>query len=93
MTAASMTRDAVAVTTQQVTYKGPPAFAVHAATLLADSDGVELTSANQPEVLEGPDQTVLLALVLEGTEEALAAALDAVRVELPPEATLIVDGP
>ena len=80
------------MTTHKVTYQGPPAFAVRAATLLADHDGVELSSANQPEVLEGADQTVLLALVLEGTSEAVTAALDSVRPELPPGATVTIDG-
>ena len=84
-------RDAVAVTTHQVTYQGPSSFAVRAATLLADSDGVELTSANQPELVEGSDQ-VLLALVLEGAPEAVTAALDSARGALPPDATMTVDG-
>ena len=86
-------RDAGVVTTHQVTYQGPPAFAVRAATLLADSVGVELTSANQPEVLDGADQTVLLALTLEGTLDAVTAALDSVRAELPPGAGVAIDGP
>jgi hypothetical protein len=81
------------MTTHQVTYQGPPAFAVRAATLLADSEGVELTSANQPEMLDGADQTVRLALVLRGASEAVMAALDSVRSELPPEATVTVDQP
>ena len=74
--------------THQVTYQGPPEFAVRAATLIADSDGIELTSANQPQVLDRAGQKVLLALVLLGTSEAVTAALDAVRSELPPEATV-----
>lgn len=82
----------MAVTTHQVTYQGPPSFAVRAATLLADAEGVKLTSANQPELLEGSDQTVLLALVLEGTAEAVTAALDSVQAALPPDATVTVDG-
>lgn len=85
-------RDAVAVTTHQVTYQGPPSFAVGAATLLADSEGVELTSANQPQVIEGSEQ-VLLALVLEGTPEAVAAAVDAAQADLPAEATITIDQP
>lgn len=89
--AEAVSRDAWAVTPHQVTYQGPPAFALRAATVLADSDGVELTSANQPEVLEGADQIVLLALVLEGTSEAVMAALDSVRSELPPEATVTLE--
>ena len=81
----------MAVTTHQVTYQGPPSFAVRAATLLADSEGVELTSANQPEVVDGAGDTVLLALVLEGTSESVTAALESVRADLPPEATLTMD--
>ena len=80
----------MAVTTHQVTYQGPPAFAVRAATLLADAEGVELTSANQPEVVEGSEQ-VLLALVLEGAPDAVAAALDSAQAALPPEATFAID--
>ena len=80
------------MTTHQVTYQGPPAFAVRAATLLANAEGVELTSANQPEALAGPEGNVLLSLVLQGTDEAVSAALDAARMELPPEATVTVDG-
>ena len=76
-----------------MTYQGPPAFAVRAATLLADSEGVELTSANQPEVLDVATQTVLLALTLEGTMDAVTTALDSVRAELPPGATVAIDGP
>lgn len=79
------------MTTHQVTYQGPPVFALRAATLLADADGVELTSANQPTVLEDPEQSVQLALVLEGTDEAVLAALDTVRAELPPEATVTIE--
>lgn len=90
MAAAPLPCDAVAVTTHQVTYQGPPSFAVRAATLLADSEGVELTSANQPEVVEG-SELVLLALVLDGTPEAVTAAVESVRAGLPPEATVTMD--
>ncbi len=83
----------MAVTTHQVTYQGPPELAVRAATLLADAEGVELTSANQPVVLEGADQTVLLALVLDGTVEAVTAAVDSVRAALPSDATVTIDQP
>ncbi len=80
----------MAVTTHQVTYQGPPSFAVRAATLLADTEGVELTSANQPEVIEGSEQ-VLLALVLEGSPEAVAAAVDSAQAQLPPGAIVTID--
>jgi hypothetical protein len=76
------------VTTHEVTYRGPSSFAVQAAALIADSAGIELTSANRAD---GPDTTAdsaVLVLVLEGTDDAVAAGLDAVRAELPAGATL-----
>ncbi len=84
-------RDAGAVTTHQVTYQGPPAFAVRAATLLAAADGVELTSANPPEVLEG-SQIASLVVTVEGTAEAVAAAVASLQLELPPDAAISIDG-
>jgi len=81
------------VTSHQVTYQGPSSFAVRAATLLADADGVELTSATPPEHPNGSDATVLLALLVEGTTGAVAVAVNSVRVAMPPEATVTVDEP
>jgi hypothetical protein len=71
------------VTTHRITYQGPPSLAVQAATLLADTPGIELTSAGQPEPAEGRAGTVLLALVVEGTPEAVAAAVARMRETLP----------
>ena len=76
------------MTTHQVTYRGPSAFAVRAAALLADADGLELTSASRTDDPAAPQETVALELTLEGTGEAVAAAIDAVREELPAGATL-----
>ena len=81
------------MTSHEVTYQGPSSFAVRAATLLADADGVELTSATPPEHASGSDATVLLTLLVEGTAEAVAVAADSVRVAMPPEATVTVDEP
>ena len=74
------------MTTHQVTYRGPSTFAVRAAAMLADAAGLELTSANRTD--DPSDDSVALALTVEGTPEAVAAAIDTVREELPAGATL-----
>ena len=74
------------MTPHQVTYRGPSTFAVRAAALLADAAGLELTSANRTD--DPSDGSVALELTVEGTDEAVAAAIGAVRQELPAGATL-----
>jgi hypothetical protein len=74
------------VTTHQVTYRGPATFAGRAAALLADAAGVELRSATRTD--DPSDESVALELTIEGTDEAVAAAIDGVREELPAGATL-----
>jgi hypothetical protein len=74
------------VTTHQVTYRGPAEFAVRAAAMLADAPGVELTSASRTD--DPSDDSVALELTIEGTDEAVAAAIDGVRGELPAGASL-----
>ena len=76
------------MTTHEVTYRGPSAFAVRAAALIADAAGVELTSAARADDHGAPEDDVELVLTLEATPEALAGALDAVRAELPPGASV-----
>ena len=76
------------MTTHQVTYRGPSTFAVQAAALMADADGVELTSATRAEDLDAMDGSVVLVLTLEGSDEAVAAGLAAARAELPEGATV-----
>ncbi len=75
------------MTTHQVTYRGPAQFAVRAAALLADATGLELTSANRTD--DPSDDSVALELTVEGTDDAVAVALDAVRAELPAGASLV----
>lgn len=75
------------VTTHQVTYRGPSTFAVRAAALLADSEGVELTSATRAEDAGSPED-VALELTVAGTAEAVSAAIESVRRELPAGATV-----
>jgi hypothetical protein len=81
-------RDGVGVTAHELTYRGPASFAVQAAALIADADGIELTSAARADNPDGPDESVVLVLTVQGTDEAVAAGLDAVRGELPAGATM-----
>ena len=76
------------MTTHQVTYRGPSSFAVQAAALIADADGVELTSAARADDPDALAESVVLVLTLQGTDEAVAAGLAAVRAELPAGATV-----
>jgi hypothetical protein len=76
------------VTTHQVTYRGPSTFAVRAAALLADSPGVELTSATRADDAGAPEEQAVLILALDAADEDLSAAVEAVRAELPAGATL-----
>ena len=76
------------MTTHQVTYRGPSSFAVQAAALMADAEGVELTSASRADDPEAMAESVVLVLTLEGTDEAVAAGLAAARAELPEGATV-----
>ena len=74
------------MTTHQVTYRGPSTFAVRAAALLADAPGVEMTSATRTD--DPSDDSVALELTVEGTDEAVAAAIETAREELPAGASL-----
>ncbi len=85
-------RDALAMATYQVKYEGPLSLAVRVATLLADGEGVDLTSAEKPEHPEGSVEMVRLTLTLEGTTEAVMAAVDSVEAGLPPDASITVAG-
>ena len=76
------------MTTHEVTYRGPSTFAVQAAALIADAAGVELTSATRAHDDGAPEDIVELVLTVEATPEAFAGALDAVRAELPPGASV-----
>ena len=79
------------MTTHRITYQGPPSLAVQFATLLADTHGIELTSAGQPEPADDPAGTVRLALTVQGTPEAVAAAVGRLRETLPAGASLRVE--
>lgn len=79
------------MTAHRITYEGPAAFAVRAATLLADAEGLELTSAGEPERGDDAAGSVLLRLTVQGTVDAVTAAVDRIGADLPPEATISVE--
>ncbi len=85
------------MTTYQVQYEGPSSLAVRVATLLADSEGVDLTSAEKPEHPDGSMAMVRLAVTVEGTTEAVMAAVGSIQAGLPADASITVadaiDGP
>ena len=85
-------RDASAVTAYLIKYEGPPSLAVETATMLADADGVELTSSEPPERRDGQGDTVVLALTVEGTSDAVLDAVSFLRTRLPSGARLDIAG-
>ena len=79
-----------AVSTFQITFVGPAALAVQIATMLADAPGVELTSS-EPPVARDPD-TVELEVEVEGSQADVAAAVAAIRAEMPDTARIELVG-
>ncbi len=79
------------MTSRRITYAGPQSLAVATATMLADFEGVDLTSSEPPVRSEGPRGTVILRLTLEGSAEAIDAAVGHLRAGLPPGATIDAD--
>jgi hypothetical protein len=77
------------VTSFRISYEGPRSFAVRAATLLAEAEGVELTSSEPPARRDG--DSVVLALTVEATAQAVDDALSAIAPQLPSGATMLLD--
>ncbi len=80
------------MTSHQVKYEGPSALAVQVATLLADAEGIDLKSAERREQADGSGETVLV-LTIDGTTEAVTAAVGSIEAQLPSEARITVDDP
>jgi hypothetical protein len=72
----------------RVRFEGPAALALRVATTLADAEGVELISSEQPVSLG--DGTVALNVIVEGEHDAVAEAVAAIRREMPPEASIVI---
>lgn len=79
------------MTAFRITYEGPAAFAIRAATLLADADGVELTSSQPPEHRRGDADVVVLALTAEGSADAVLDAVRGLRDQLTPGARVEIE--
>ena len=75
-----------------IKYEGPPSLAVKTATMLADAEGVELRSSEPPERRDDLDDTVVLALTVEGTSDAVLDAVSFLRTRLPSGARLEIAG-
>ncbi len=71
-------------------YEGPASLAVSTATRLADAEGVELTSSDMGDRAENAGDVVRLALVVEGSTEAITAAVAVTQDGLPPGATVTI---
>jgi len=79
------------MTPRRITYAGPSSVAVAMATMLADFEGIELTSSEPPVRGGGPRGTVVLILTVEGEADAVEAAVGHLRAGLPPGATIDVN--
>ena len=81
------------VTTHLVRYEGPSSLAVRVATMLADAEGIDLTSAEKQDLGGGSGDTVLLTLTVEATADDVTAAVGSISGGLPDGARITVDGP
>jgi len=81
----------VGVDTHRVRFEGPAALALRVATTLADADGVELISSDQPVSLG--DGIVALNVMVEGEHDAVVEAVAGIRRQMPPQASIeVTDG-
>jgi hypothetical protein len=78
--------------THRITYRGPASLAVSTATRVADAEGVALTGSEAPQRIGADGREVVLAVTVEGATEAIEAAVARARADLPPGATLTIDG-
>jgi hypothetical protein len=78
------------VANYRVRFEGPAALALRVATALADADGVELISSDQPVTLD--DSMVALDVTVEGAFDAVADAVASIRGEIPSGASIEIAG-
>ena len=84
------TCNAGGVTTYGIRFEGPSALTLPVATALADADGVELISSDQP--VNVADGKVALNVAVEGAFDAVADAVAKVRGDLPSDASIEITG-
>jgi hypothetical protein len=75
------------VPSYRIDYQGPRTHAVQAARLLADADGIELTSSQPVEQQEG-SENVVLRLTVQGTTDDVLDAVAMTRGQLPTGASI-----
>ena len=76
--------------TYRVRIEGPAALTLRIATALADADGIELISSDQPVALD--QSTVALQVTVEGAFDAVADAVAGIRRGMPAEAAIEISG-
>jgi hypothetical protein len=81
-----LTCDPGGVANYRVRFEGPAAFALSVATALADADGVELISSDQPLTLD--ENIIALDVTVEGAFDAVADAVAGIRAGMPTEASI-----
>ena len=78
------------MTSYHVRVEGPTAVTLSVATALADADGVELASSDQPVTRN--ESMVALDVTVEGTFDAVADAVASIRDSLPTGASIEITG-
>jgi hypothetical protein len=78
------------VTNYRVRFEGPAALTLRLATALADADGVELISSDQPVTLD--EGMVALNVTVEGACEVVADAVASIRDEMASGASIEITG-
>jgi hypothetical protein len=78
--------DAGTVTLYMIRFEGPAARAVGVATELADAPGVDLRSSAPPSVID--QHSVRLDVSVDGTRDAVEAAVAAISKGLPKGASI-----
>lgn len=77
------------MTEHRIRYVGAAASALTVATVVADADGVDLTSSEPPFALA--DGNVRLDLTVRGPTSSIADAVDGIRAVLPAGSSLELD--
>ena len=75
----------------RVRFEGPATLTLSVATSLADAEGVELVSSEQPTALDG--STVALDVMVEGSFDAVADAVASIRGDIPTGASIEMAAP
>ena len=83
-------RDAGDVSSYRVRFEGPARLTLRVATALADADGVELTSSDEPVTVGA--NTVALNVTVEGAFDAVADAVASIRADIPSGASIEIGG-